>query len=167
MLFKDYYDILNVNIDSTFEEIKYSFRKLALRWHPDRNRGMDTTAKMQELTEAYLILKDIEARAKYDEQYHIYVKGKAEKDFLNKNENNSTEFNQNKSSRSSNEIIDDQLLNWILNAQKQAKDLAKISLIDLKAMAVVGGKSAINAMAIQAGGVLFLLVCILLVRSCS
>ena len=66
MLFIDYYEILNVNFDSSKDDIKHSFKKLAIKWHPDKNLGSDTTLKMQDLNEAYLILKDNEARQRYN-----------------------------------------------------------------------------------------------------
>ena len=65
-MFIDYYSILEVDNESSFEEIKSAFRKQCIKWHPDKNLGKDTTEKMQLINEAYLILKDSEARAKYD-----------------------------------------------------------------------------------------------------
>lgn len=76
-MFIDYYSILEVDKESSFEEIKSAFRKQCIKWHPDKNLGKDTTEKMQLINEAYLILKDSEARAKYDiewEAYHAYLK---------------------------------------------------------------------------------------------
>ena len=64
---KDYYAILGVNKSATQEEIKKAYRKLALKYHPDRNPG-DKTAeeKFKEINEAYDILKDEQKRAAYD-----------------------------------------------------------------------------------------------------
>ncbi|NIS70523.1 MAG: DnaJ domain-containing protein [Proteobacteria bacterium] len=64
---KDYYDILGVGRGATDEEIKQSYRKLALRYHPDRNPG-DPRAeeKFKEISEAYGVLIDPEKRTRYD-----------------------------------------------------------------------------------------------------
>ena len=65
-MFIDYYSIFEVDKESSFEEIKSAFRKQCIKWHPDKNAGRDTTLKMQEINEAYLILKDEDARKRYD-----------------------------------------------------------------------------------------------------
>lgn len=59
-----YYDVLEVQITSTQEEIKTSYRKLALQYHPDRNPSAE--AKFKEIAEAYEILGDISKRVAYD-----------------------------------------------------------------------------------------------------
>lgn len=65
--FKDYYGILGVNKTADANEIKKKFRKLALKYHPDRNQGNKAAeAKFKEISEAYDILSDQEKRAKYD-----------------------------------------------------------------------------------------------------
>lgn len=64
---KDYYEVLGVAKDASADDIKKSFRKLAVKYHPDRNQG-DTTAeeKFKEINEAYAVLSDVEKRKKYD-----------------------------------------------------------------------------------------------------
>jgi curved DNA-binding protein len=65
--FKDYYAILGVSKTASPEEIKKKFRKLALKYHPDRNPGdKQAEAKFKEISEAYEVLSDSEKRAKYD-----------------------------------------------------------------------------------------------------
>ena len=61
---KDYYKILDVNKNSTQQEIKKSYRKLSMKYHPDKNNGEDS--KMKEITEAYSILGDINKKKEYD-----------------------------------------------------------------------------------------------------
>jgi len=65
--FKDYYSILGVSKTASAEEIKKSFRKLALKYHPDRNPGnKQAEARFKEISEAYEVLGDPEKRKKYD-----------------------------------------------------------------------------------------------------
>lgn len=64
---RDYYDILGVSRNASKEEIKKAYRKLALEWHPDRNKSSQAEAKFKEINEAYEILSDKEKRAAYDQ----------------------------------------------------------------------------------------------------
>jgi len=63
---KDYYEILGVEKTATQEEIKKAYRKLAIKYHPDKNTDPDSQDLFKEITEAYEVLKDEEKRAKYD-----------------------------------------------------------------------------------------------------
>jgi DnaJ-class molecular chaperone len=64
---KDYYNILNLNKFSTNEEIKKSYKKLALKYHPDKNQDNEECKNIfQEITEAYSVLSDEDKRKKYD-----------------------------------------------------------------------------------------------------
>ena len=63
----DYYEILGVQRGATPEELKAAFRKMALKYHPDRNPGdASAEAKFKELNEAYSVLSDADRRAYYD-----------------------------------------------------------------------------------------------------
>ena len=61
---KDYYKILELNKNATQEDIKKNYKKLALKYHPDRNNGDEQ--KFKELTEAYETLSDSQKRHVYD-----------------------------------------------------------------------------------------------------
>lgn len=66
---KDYYDILGVSKSSSAEEIKKAYRKLALKYHPDRNGKDDKEAekKFKEVNEAYQVLSDPQKKSQYDQ----------------------------------------------------------------------------------------------------
>ena len=73
---RDYYEILGVNKGASSDEIKKSFRKLAMQYHPDRNPGdSEAEAKFKEINEAYEILKDDKKRAAYDRFGHQAFSG--------------------------------------------------------------------------------------------
>jgi len=65
---KDYYDILGVSKGATEEDLKKAYRKLAMKYHPDRNPGnKEAEEKFKEISEAYAILSDPQKRAQYDQ----------------------------------------------------------------------------------------------------
>jgi len=68
-MFKDYYQILDIDPDSSTEEIRKAYKAASMKYHPDRNPGKDTTSQMQDINEAYAILKDDDKRSRYDQEY--------------------------------------------------------------------------------------------------
>eukprot|EP00009_Paramoeba_aestuarina_P005174 CAMPEP_0201523566 /NCGR_PEP_ID=MMETSP0161_2-20130828/20326_1 /ASSEMBLY_ACC=CAM_ASM_000251 /TAXON_ID=180227 /ORGANISM="Neoparamoeba aestuarina, Strain SoJaBio B1-5/56/2" /LENGTH=104 /DNA_ID=CAMNT_0047922729 /DNA_START=223 /DNA_END=534 /DNA_ORIENTATION=+ len=65
---EDYYDILGVKKDSALSEIKKAYRKLAMKYHPDKNPGdAEAEKKFKEIGEAYSVLSDPEKRKTYDQ----------------------------------------------------------------------------------------------------
>lgn len=79
---RDYYEVLGVSRDASTEEIKKAYRKLALKFHPDRNPG-DTSAeeKFKEATEAYEVLREKEKRAQYNQFGHAGFTGAGARGF--------------------------------------------------------------------------------------
>lgn len=67
---KDYYDVLGVNRNSSAEEIKKAYRKIALKYHPDKNSDADAEEKFKEAAEANDVLSNSEKKQKYDQFGH-------------------------------------------------------------------------------------------------
>ncbi|HXK34803.1 MAG TPA: molecular chaperone DnaJ [Dehalococcoidia bacterium] len=67
---RDYYDVLGVARGASAEELKRAFRKLAMQYHPDRNKEPGAEARFKEINEAYEVLSDPERRAMYDRFGH-------------------------------------------------------------------------------------------------
>lgn len=67
---RDYYEVLGVSKSATDQEIKKAFRKLAMQYHPDRNKAPDAEEKFKEINEAYAVLSDPQKRATYDQYGH-------------------------------------------------------------------------------------------------
>lgn len=68
---RDYYEVLGIPRTATKDEIKSAYRKLALQYHPDRNKSPDAEEKFKEISESYAVLYDDEKRKKYDKYGHI------------------------------------------------------------------------------------------------
>lgn len=68
---RDYYEVLGVQKNATADELKKAYRKLAIKYHPDRNQGdKEAEEKFKEAAEAYDVLSDPDKRAKYDQFGH-------------------------------------------------------------------------------------------------
>tara|TARA_B100000945_G_scaffold257712_1_gene215303 strand:- start:517 stop:1653 length:1137 start_codon:yes stop_codon:yes gene_type:complete len=73
---RDYYEVLGVNKSAKKEEIKKSYRKLALKYHPDKNKGdKGAEEKFKEASEAYHVLSDDKRKASYDQFGHAAFQG--------------------------------------------------------------------------------------------
>src|SRR6478735_14327 len=71
---KDYYEVLGVNRDASEDDLKKSYRKLAMKWHPDRNPDNPKAEEnFKEAKEAYEVLTDAQKRAAYDQFGHAGV----------------------------------------------------------------------------------------------
>lgn len=88
---KNYYEIMGLSENATPEEIKSTFRKLAMQYHPDRNGGSEEAAsRFKEVNEAHSILSDPQKRAQYDQQRQF---GQARQNF-HQNQYSHRGFNQ-------------------------------------------------------------------------
>ena len=78
---RDYYEVLGVARDASGDQIKSAYRKLALKYHPDRNRDPDAKGRFKEAAEAYEVLSDATKRARYDRYGHEGLSGVGMHDF--------------------------------------------------------------------------------------
>jgi len=67
---RDYYDVLGVSKDASIQEIKKAYRRLALQYHPDRNKSSGANEKFKEINEAYEVLSNAKKRQAYDQFGH-------------------------------------------------------------------------------------------------
>lgn len=142
-MFKDYYSILEIPKSVTQAEIKLAFKTQAIKWHPDKNIGTDTTFKMQEINEAYLILKDIDARRRYDIEYSKFKEFKEQTQYQYAEKKYEKQENTKTKSRSYEyEVEDETLEKWMQNARRQAVDLAKQTLKEIADLSVEATKQA-------------------------
>ena len=176
-MFVDYYALLEISEFATLDEIKAAFRKQAIKWHPDRNPGVDTTRQMQLINEANLILKDPEARSRFNQEYQRFKtycqakeqdqtktsEQKGRKQAEEKEKATTEQANEPKFEYQDYTVKDDILKQWMGNAKRQAVDLAKQTVKEFAGMVSVGvtegAKAAGKAFLVQIViGVIFLII---------
>lgn len=67
---RDFYEVLGVSKSASAQEVKSAYRKLALEWHPDRNKAANANDKFKEINEAYAVLSDPKKKEQYDQFGH-------------------------------------------------------------------------------------------------
>jgi len=73
---RDYYEVLGISKDTQINEIKSQYRKLALKFHPDRNKSSEAAEHFKEISEASAVLSDTKKRQLYDQHGHAGVDGR-------------------------------------------------------------------------------------------
>ncbi|KAF5740164.1 hypothetical protein HS088_TW11G00230 [Tripterygium wilfordii] len=82
---KDYYKILEVDYDASEDAIRSNYIRLALKWHPDKQKDHDgATSRFQEISEAYQVLSDPVKRREYDKKGMMYVYDYNINEYLNR-----------------------------------------------------------------------------------
>ena len=125
-MFKDYYQILEITPQASLSEIKQAYRAASKKWHPDVNPGKDTTQIMQDINEAYAILKDETKRMRYDTEYVLFNQKKTEC-----KQTVETQYAENEWSYDY-EVKDENLKEDIKSARQYAKELVDEFLSSLK-----------------------------------
>lgn len=137
----NHYQTLSVSPTASKDEIKKAYRQLALKFHPDRNKRLDAQEKFIEINEAYLILFDDEARAKYDREYKFYYGQKAKTEQTSSTDQEKThqdkEYKHKYSSKQESLFEDEDLNQWTRNAREQAERFAKMAFDEFSIL--VGG----------------------------
>ncbi|MCX5632973.1 MAG: molecular chaperone DnaJ [Phycisphaerae bacterium] len=83
---RDYYEVLGVDKNAGPDDIKRAYRRLAIKYHPDKNPGdKDAEAKFKECAEAYEVLSDTDKRSRYDQFGHAGLQGSGMHDFSRMN----------------------------------------------------------------------------------
>lgn len=83
---RDYYEVLGVERDASTDDIKRAYRRLAMKYHPDRNPGdVEAETRFKECAEAYEVLANKETRARYDRYGHAGLRGEPRHDFRSMN----------------------------------------------------------------------------------
>ena len=78
---RDYYEVLNVSREAAPEQVKKAYRRLAHKFHPDRNSSADAETRFKEAAEAYEVLSDEQKRQRYDQFGHAGLSGAGVHDF--------------------------------------------------------------------------------------
>ena len=79
-MYKDYYKALGINSDANLIEIKNAYRKLAFKYHPDKNKSENASEMFINITEAYEVLRDTHKRNIYDKYYSSFEKNNIQND---------------------------------------------------------------------------------------
>lgn len=135
-MFKDYYKILGITKQATAQEIRSSYRTLSMKWHPDKNPDADVTNIMQDINEAYAILKDKIKRERYDKEYDRFYEQFSTDPF--EQPVNDPEHNYEYSY----DVYDDTLKEDIAAAREYAKNLVNNFLNSFKEVSRDAAKGA-------------------------
>ncbi|MGY0426806.1 MAG: J domain-containing protein [Polaribacter sp.] len=133
-MFRDYYEVLELNPPATNSELKTAYRKQCIKWHPDKNPNQDTTKRMQLIIEAYLFLKDEEARRFYDIEY------KAFKQKFHTHNDVGSSINYEYSF----EVSNSKVSKWMDNAKAQARKMRNDVIDEFKGATREASKSILN-----------------------
>lgn len=170
-MFNDFYELLEINQSAPQEYIKIAYRKQCIKWHPDKNPNVDTTQRMQDINEAYLILKDKEARARYDQEYLKFksYQNYSEKTYPNysheetTSEQDATSHKEKPYKYSDYKVSDEILEKWMANARNQAKKMAEDAIDEFRGATKEAGNSIVQNML---RFILPMLICYLLFKAC-
>lgn len=177
-MFKDYYKILEISLDADSTAIKAAYRKQAIRWHPDRHPNMDVKSIMQDINEAYAILKDSHKRARYDEEYKFFKRSRSDKN--EKKESGTSSYGKAYSQQHSNQnnndfwheyhyeydVRNEDLKEDIRNAREYASKLVNEFFSELKRNSKLAVEGAWEGAKGYIYVLIFLIIIGFLIRAC-
>ena len=135
-MFKDYYKILEIHRHASTQEIKSAYRAMSMKWHPDKNSETDVTNIMQDINEAYTILKDNNKRERYNQEYDIFYAQLSSNSYTESEKDFSKEYEYDY------DVKDDILKDDIADARKYAKELVDEFLKSFKVASKASVKGA-------------------------
>lgn len=163
-MFKDYYQILGISPNASIEEIKSAYKHMSKKWHPDKNPGKDTTTAMQDINEAYAILKDSNTRLRYDTEYTRYKEWEQAK---SQESNHSQDKTYTHEKDSEYDVSDEKLKKDIYEAREYAKNLVDDFLSAFRQASKDAVKGAWeNTKCYIYGGLIFSII-ILITQTCQ
>lgn len=182
MVFKDYYQILEISSEADSSEIKAAYRKQALKWHPDKHPDMDVKSIMQDINEAYAVLKDPEKRKRYDQEYILFKKAKHSYDTEEESSKSSNKHNEKRQNHYSNysetdsgyrwaydydyDVKNDDLKEDIKNAREYANNLVNDFFNELKRNSKLAAEGAWQGVKGYVYSLIFLIIIGLMIRAC-
>lgn len=173
-MFKDYYEILEVPFASDQDAIKNAYRKQAMKWHPDKHPYEDVTAIMQDINEAYAILKDPIKRKRYDQEYAIFKRMSSyftHEQYNSSTQGNSTYQNHSEGTKSHKKyhyeynVQDEDLKEDIKNAQEYARKLVDEFFSELKRNSKLAAEGAWDGAKGYVYGLIILIFLGILIRA--
>ena len=158
-MFIDYYSILGISQLASISEIKSAYRSMAMKWHPDRNHGVDTTEMMKLINEAKLILTDDEARVRYDKEYLNFKSYQQSNEKVRKRPEDKKEPENSKEENATYRFDDEILKKWMENARRQSIRNFQEMINEFRDSSIAGFstffKTAIMALTV---GVIFVII---------
>lgn len=109
---KDYYEILEIEFGADITTVKKAYRRLALKYHPDRNKAPDASQQFIEITEAYEVLNNDIKKSQYDKLYLSYFRTQSQK----------TDFKE--------DLKTDKTQEWTNYGKKKAEEYASMKYDD-------------------------------------
>jgi len=172
-MFKDYYKILGVSQSVDDATIKRAYREMSMKWHPDRNPSVNVTAIMQDINEAYAILKDVAKRSRYNIEYEQFCGTFENEEKSPENEKINTDDKERSQANWTYEydVQDENLRKDIKDARKYAQELVEEFMKELKETSKVAAKGAATnvfnyAVGWVIGGIILTLIGSL-IRACN
>ncbi len=166
-MFKDYYKILGISKQASALEIKSAYRTMSKKWHPDRNPNTDVTSIMQDINEAYAILKDEDKRKRYDDEYSRFTKQNYQTNY-SYTSNVSTEFYNNSQKYEYDYNVQDETLREdIKDAKEYAQRLVDEFIKSFKAASKDAAKGAWESVKSYIYIAIFMTIIGIIIKMCS